>query len=273
MAQIRRIGQDRITFPSLRKPMIARHPLRFLPPRAAAQSLRSARSFTTWLSRLATRPAPAIGRPPSLGALARSSLCLLVTTMALPACLVTSTPSFDPPKQTRPFLVPSSADPDPRGVLIVDSLNLPTFFEFTADVVSNDAGEDVELKLYLDYGSTNVAGQPFLRSVGNRKSLPASTMDQTNRPPAKLRWYPGIQDVGFGCHTFTMMASHHFDETLECPVCRNDSSQITWPMYRCDSSKPMDTPCSVDFSACTVFTDTCHEQADPDAGVSCGAAP
>lgn len=273
MAQIRRIGQDRITFPSLRKPMIARHPLRFLPPRAAAHSLRSARSFTTWLSRLATPAEPAIGRPPSLGALARSSLCLLVTAMALPACLVTSTPSFDPPKQTRPFLVPSSADPDPRGVLIVDSVNLPVSIDFTANVVSNDGTDPIELKLFVDYGFTNIAGQPFRKSIGNAPALRPSVMDDTARPPAKARWFPGIDDVGFGCHTITMMASHHFEDTLECPVCRNDSSQITWPIYRCDSSRPMDTPCSVDFSACTVFTDTCHEQADPDAGASCGAAP
>lgn len=149
----------------------------------------------------------------------------------------------------------------------------PTFFEFTANVVSNDADEEVKLKLYFDYGFTNVAGQPFLRSVGNPKPLAPSTMDDTARPPAKLRWYPGIADVGFGCHTLTMMASHHFDDTLECPVCRNDSSQLTWQLFRCDSRNPTDTPCSVDFSACTAWEDKCHEQADPDAGPTCGAAP
>jgi hypothetical protein len=203
--------------------------------------------------------------------LARSSLCLVLA-MATPACLVTSTPSFDPPKQTRPFLVPSSADPDPRGVLIVDSLNLPTSVDFTANVISNDADEKVELRLYFDYGNTNVAGQPFWKSI-SPPSLPASTMDETSRPPAKARWFPGLDDPGFGCHTVTLVASHHFDETVQCPVCRNDSSQITWPMFRCDSRKPMDTPCSVDFSACAAWKDTCHEKADADAGVTCGEAP
>lgn len=189
------------------------------------------------------------------------------------ACLVTSTPSFDPPEQTRPFLVASSADPDPRGVLVVDSLNLPTSFDFTANVVSNDANAPVELKLYLDYGFTNIAGQPFRKSLGNPPALPPSTMDDEKRPPAKARWFPGIDDVSFGCHTITLIASHRFDDTLECPVCRNDSSQITWPVFRCDSSKPMDTPCSVDFSACAKWEDTCKPAADPDAGASCGAAP
>ncbi|MFO0756787.1 MAG: hypothetical protein U0359_09860 [Byssovorax sp.] len=197
----------------------------------------------------------------------------MVIAMCTPACLVTSTPSFDPPQQTRPFLVPSSADPDPRGILIVDSLNLPTYFEFTANVVSNDANEKVDLKLYLDYGFTNVAGQPFRKSIGSPASLDASTMDNDKRPPARIKWYPGLEPIDMGCHTMTLIASHHFDDTMECPVCRNDSSQITWPVFRCDSSNPIDTPCSADFGACTEWKDTCHEQADPDAGVACGAAP
>ncbi len=195
--------------------------------------------------------------------------------MATPACLVTSTPSFDPPKQTRPFLVPSSADPDPRGILVVDSVNLPAGIDFTANVISNDGTDPVELKLFVDYGFTNVAGQPFRKSVGNPEALPPSTMDDTARRLARVRWIPGIDgaDVSMGCHTLTMMASHRFDDTLECPVCRNDSSQITWPVFRCDSSKPMDAPCSVDFSACTTFQDTCPTVADADAGVACGEAP
>lgn len=194
--------------------------------------------------------------------------------MSSPACLVTSTPSFDPPKKTRPFLVPSSADPDPRGVLIVDTVDLPTSFDFSANVVSNDEDQPIQVRLYFDYGLTNVAGQPFLKSIGNPPSLPPSTMDDVSRPPAKARWFPGIEDVGYGCHTITMIVSHAFADN-ECPACRNDSSHITWPIFRCDSSKPMDTPCSVDFSKCIALTfqDKCSEDPDPDAGPACGAAP
>ncbi len=85
--------------------------------------------------------------------LAQSSLCLL-TLMASTSCLVTSTPDFTPPDRTPPFLVTASADPDPRGVLLVNTLEQQNnlTFTFSADVISEDQGAKVYGHLYIDYG-------------------------------------------------------------------------------------------------------------------------
>src|SRR4051812_26478520 len=50
-----------------------------------------------------------LGALPLRSRLARSSLGLLALAMTTPACLVTSTPDFQPPKRTAPFLVAATA--------------------------------------------------------------------------------------------------------------------------------------------------------------------
>ena len=66
--------------------------------------------------------------------------------------------------------------------------------------------------------------------------------------------------------------SHEFDAATSCPVCRNDSSQLTWPVFAC----PKGAPCGVpDFTKCESesWGPGCGAVANPDAGVECGALP
>jgi hypothetical protein len=190
--------------------------------------------------------------------------------MTSTACLVTSTPDFTPPKRTRPFLVTATADPDPRNVQILDAppgtLGLP--FAFSADVVSDDQGQRVFVALYIDYGRPNSAGQPFADMIPSFPPLEPGTMAdvKARRIIAKGKL---AHPLGFGCHTATLIVTHQIDTVSGCPACLNDSSQISWPLYRCDSSDA----CKPDFSECETWPPGCPAIADPSAGVECGALP
>lgn len=169
-------------------------------------------------------------------------LPMLALAMSTPACLVTSTPDFEQPRQTPPFLITSTANPDPTQIYIVDDAKLATqqnAVTFSADVRSDDNGESVEFQLYIDYGwPGNQLGQPFWDRRSDIAPLEPSTMSDTSRR-VTAKWFPKSQSAGLGCHTVTLIASHRFEisQTANsgCPVCLNDSSQITWQIYRCDS--------------------------------------
>jgi len=204
--------------------------------------------------------------------------------MLTPACLVTSTPDFEQAQQTPPFLITATANPDPTQILIIDDADLRTqqnSFEFSANVVSEDAGEQVEFQLYIDYGwPDSDLGQPFRTHIGDIIPLTPSTMADTNRR-VTAKWLPAINGFGLGCHTVTLIASHHFDkssiETSGCPVCRSDSSQITWQVYRCDSEgKTADSdkyPCNApSFTECQGWKsdNKCPDYAGTGDGSQCG---
>ena len=205
--------------------------------------------------------------------LAQSSLCLLALTMAFTGCLVTSTPDFTPPKRTRPFLVPASADPDTRTVQIFDApqgaAGLP--FSFSADVVSDDQGQQVLVALYIDYGKPNPADQPFADPITSFAPVKPGTMADTTvrRAVAKGKLAHPLKP---GCHTATLVVTHQLDNATLCPACLNDSTQITWPLYRCDSLESPDA-CNPDFSLCETPLVGCPTVADPDSGIECGAVP
>ncbi len=208
--------------------------------------------------------------------LAQSSLCLL-TLMASTSCLVTSTPDFTPPKRTPPFLIAASADPDLRGVLKVNTLaqkeagNLP--IAFSADVISEDQGTNVYGHLYIDYGKG--VGQPGVDVITEIPPLDPSTMSDTSRRISG-KWNFDISSLKIKntCHTVTLIVSHEFDSATSCPVCRSDSSQLTWPVYVCDELIPA-SDCHPDFSACESqpLRQGCGASADPDAGAECGVLP
>jgi len=215
---------------------------------------------------------PLSGQKPRPG-LARSSLCLLALAVATPACLVTSTPSFEPPERTAPFLVPATAVPDPRLVRIVDSTDLAQkqSVDFSAYVISEDRDDVVSFQLYIDYGfPENPGGQPFRASFSNIAELPPSTITDTSRS-VKARWFPNSMDPGLGCHNVTLIASHEFDSLTGCPRCQSDSSQITWQVYRCDSVNGF--PCNSDFSACAMWSRSCPVAVNAEAALKCGVTP
>jgi hypothetical protein len=147
------------------------------------------------------------------------------------SCLVISSPDFGSPERTPPFLVPDSADPDPRRVLVVTSDT--SRVDFSAVVRSEDDGDAVEARLYIDYGFVNGAGQPFRTSVtDNATTLQPSTFDDDTRR-AQVQWYTDSVPISPGCHRFTLIVSHGFDSRSGCPLELADSSQITWTVLYC----------------------------------------
>jgi len=192
--------------------------------------------------------------------------------MASTSCLVTSTPDFTPPKRTRPFLVPSSADPDPRGVLLIDTLEHPgnqTSIDFSADVVSEDQGDMVEGVLYIDYGRVE-GTKPYVEEI-QISDVPPGTLSDTTPRKVSGTWNVKNSVLGTKCHSVTLLVSHDLDRVTSCPVCRNDSSQITWQVYSCGLAPA--ASCVADFSGCQKVGPGCNVSVDPDAGAACGALP
>lgn len=228
-------------------------------------------SAATSLSGPSRQPAGGGARRDVWATLAQSSLCLLVLTMASTGCLVTSTPEITPPERTRPFLITTTADPDPRGVLLINTLEQAVkIFEFSADVVSEDQGDKVKGALYIDYGQT-VGDHPYADVITQIRELPPSTMADTTKRNIRGKLNLETSVLEPGCHTVTLIVSHEFDAETSCPVCRNDSSQLTWPVVNCDSKTASE--CPLDFTLCENPGQGCGAVANPDAGVQCGALP
>ncbi len=147
--------------------------------------------------------------------------------MSASACLVTSSPTFEDPPATKPFLEFETAQPDPRNVLILnENIDLLTFEAF---VRSEDVGQKVEVRLLLDYGTCNALQQPFLDSFDDA-DVAAGTFDEKDRL-ASVRY--ATVNLDPGCHRLTLMASHAFDGASGCPVDEEDFTQITWTVFRC----------------------------------------
>jgi hypothetical protein len=187
-------------------------------------------------------------------------------------CLVTSTPDFTPPTRTRPFLVPSSVDPDARGVLLIDTVEHPkslTSLEFSADIVSEDQGTSVQGVLYIDYGLV-MNDKPFRELIQIPDVRPSTLTDPVKRN-IRATWHVAGSTIGPGCHTVTMLVTHDLDRVSSCPRCRNDSSQITWQVYSCGGTSA--AKCVADFTDCQKWGPGCDVAADPDGGAACGALP
>jgi hypothetical protein len=232
-------------------------------------------SATTPLSGPSRQPACRGARRGAWATLAQSSLYLLALTMASTGCLVTSTPEFMPPERTRPFLVTATADPDPRGVLLVNTLeqrkDSQVSFVFSADVVSEDQGAKVKGHLYIDYGK-RVGDNIYADLITEFPELPPSTMADTTKRNIRGKWNIDSNAPATGCHTVTLIVSHEFDAETSCPVCRNDSSQLTWPVFACPPNTAA-SECVPDFTECEKWGQGCGAVANPDAGVECGALP
>lgn len=152
------------------------------------------------------------------------------------ACLVPSTTDLPEPTQTPPFLVASSADPDLREFLVV--VDGESRKDFTATLMSEDQEQPVKIALYIDYGRSNVAGQPFKIAITNFPEIAAGTIEDGPRP-LHAQWFPDIHPVSNGCHTITLIATHEFD-FLGCPKRLADSSQLVWKVLRCASRETCD---------------------------------
>jgi len=202
-------------------------------PRRAPR--RSAPSFQdlTALSGGSPLPSPFDGRFLGFGVLARRSLQALGLAVLAPGCLVTTEPVAYEPQRTPPILVASGLDPDPRSILLVGGdLGLEEF-PISASVASEDAGEPVQVALYLDYGDMNPIGQPFRQAFPNFQALPPGALADGPRPLVGVRWNSKVYPLDPGCHRLTLVVTHAFDTASGCPKDLRDSSQITWHFRQC----------------------------------------
>ncbi len=180
----------------------------------------------------------------------------------LASCLVTSSPTFEDPPDTKPFLDFETATPDPRKVLVIESG--VSSVEFRAFVRSEDRGRPVQGRLLLDYGFPSATGLPF-RSSQNVKQLDASSFDNTSRVFSIKADLESVFNVT-GCHRITLMASHAFDDGTGCPVDPDDFTQITWTVIGCASEEGCPTIDFADPDACPPVSVSCASLAGAGGG-------
>jgi hypothetical protein len=161
--------------------------------------------------------------------------------MSLPACLVTSSPSFEEPERTPPFLMAQSARPDIRQIKVVDTTGGPV--EFAAVVRSEDNGADVYGHLVLDYGVTPPGGpdyQPYLLQLKSPFNIEPGTLGETTPRTLSAEWFPGSIMAPAGCHTVTLFAMHDVNFQNGCPNDSNDFDFLTWIVVVCSGSSCCD---------------------------------
>lgn len=188
--------------------------------------------------------------------------------MTCSSCLLLGEPDTTPPTRTRPEL--RALGPAPTEVYIsVATGNAHAPIDFTAEVRSEDAGDELETILLIDYGQSNALGTPWLDEspVSLNPSGPATLSDGWRF--LKGVWLPQQINVGDPeCHTVTMVVSHQFEETLErayCPADPEDVARITWFVHLCQD--PTGETCPV--TECAKGPDTDNPYCDspqPDGG-------
>lgn len=146
--------------------------------------------------------------------------------MTTASCLITSTPDFESPNRTPPFLVAEGASPDPRQIVVVQPDKRT--IEFSAFLRSEDDKDDVETWLLVNYG-TQVGPNPYGTPIPGNTLLP-STMDDRTRKATATWTYDSYKFER--CNRFTLMVSHAFDNN-RCPLELSDSDSITWTVYIC----------------------------------------
>jgi hypothetical protein len=135
-------------------------------------------------------------------------------------------------QRSRPFLLGESASPH-LGDMTVFQRNPATSqytpIEFSADMVSDDAGQPVQSVLLIDYGDDNaVSNGPYRSFVPGEPLDPACMLDGPRH--VSIPWRPLAQEP-IGCHTVTLMVTHQFElknSAFYCPADPNDASTLTW---------------------------------------------
>lgn len=177
------------------------------------------------VTRLSWRGSSALGFG-AIFALAWRSLLGLSTMLVLPSCIVAEPPEFTDAVRTGVFLDSQSAVPRTDNVLVVfknDMLGVP----ITVPVRSEDAGEDLYVRFFLDYGVPSVevrlGGYP----------LPPSSYDDTKRA-ASLQFVPR-SSTSKGCHLLTLIVAHKSsfkltgdDSYLDPMTSSSDAAILHW---------------------------------------------
>jgi hypothetical protein len=156
--------------------------------------------------------------------LAWRSLGLLSIMSFAGSCIVADPPEYRAPGQTRPVLNMYSAVPTQTQALVIDaSLAVRPSIDFSVQVRSEDAGEDLRGVFFIDY---QMPGEDALRLM----RLDPSTYDNVGRY-FKFPWPPGKVR---GCHFLTLVVAHtstfqvNDQWHLDPRFADNDAALATW---------------------------------------------
>ncbi len=169
----------------------------------------------------------------SYAVLARNSLLVLLMTSSSSACLVTADPDFTGPERTAPLLIESPLKPTRSISEVVKEAGVWPTINFQASLVSEDVGENVQVILALNYGTTITPEGPADLYPDN-KQLDASTMDAGPRE-VSLTWTPS-GDEKRACNSITMYATHallNITNKRKCPKSPEDASYLSWFVVLC----------------------------------------
>ncbi len=129
-------------------------------------------------------------------ALAR--LSLVATLTMLPSCLVDDPPAYRAPLRTAPRI--NALRVLPRlDEIITYPPNSVEGVAFEIPISSEDAGDEVEGRLYTNYIGT-------LSDITDIQQLPPSTLDEGDRV-LRMTWSPNL-DVQPGCYRIILRVSH-----------------------------------------------------------------
>ena len=144
--------------------------------------------------------------------------------MACAGCVLSDPPEHGKANQTPPILFPSSAIP---AVFQVLNVSPGQEEEFNIALRSEDAGENLQAELWLDYSIVNPAFPPQLQ-----KAIPvtAGTFEDTQRA-IDFQWdVPAV--IAKGCHQLTLVVTHNSNLEVRNP---NDIATVTWFVNVSDS--------------------------------------
>jgi hypothetical protein len=179
---------------------------------------------------------------------------------ATSSCLVTDSPEFAPPDLTRPLLLASDQLPTTEVLqfeLGEGGLNYKRR-KFIAEVLSEDAGQDLEVVLLTDYGSTaynNIQGPWAPITFSGR--VPAGHAAQGPRD-VTLDYQPDRNTLAPGCHTVTMLVTHRYAEQQAvrfCPEAPDDFDALTWYISLCREQQPGEVEPDCPMDNCLLSSD------------------
>ena len=177
------------------------------------------------------------------------------------ACLLLGEPNTDPPKRTRPVLRRPDPPENEFTRLLRNADQVYDAVHFRAEVRSEDAGQDLDTVLLIDYGKPNPAGEPWLDAVPGPILQPQTIADGWRS--ISIDWLPKEALTGAGCHTVTMLVTHEITRATAdgyfCPRDLDDYDTQTWLVVLCENDAS-----ACDFSGCLV------DEAQPDPGMTAG---
>jgi hypothetical protein len=208
-------------------------------PRKRTHPLSAAPAPLTRLSHQLFKLPAKIGNSP----LAWASLVLAVAmTLFGSGCMVTDSPDFTPPpsQPSKPFLTATS--PPSWAVLRVHGVGSPTTYQlppFVFEVVSEDLNtEGLYAALVLDYpgpdAEISLEGENHFPNYlfSSNAPFPPGHLDPTSiagRPETAIPNGPLPSDTKPGCHSVTLLVTHHFVPGPHVkPITPGDLGILTW---------------------------------------------